>query len=121
MFTIAQAAAVASSCRVGNDRLLVSVAEVASRYIYSGSVTATYLGAALLALAVTLTISPVAQAQNADNNGVRNGGVGNGNGVGNRVHGAPGPVVGAGLIPVALGYDAYLLFDLTQLVDGPER
>jgi hypothetical protein len=68
------------------------------------TMTAAYLGSALIASAATLTLSPVVHAQNANNNGVRNGGVGN------RVHGAPGPVAGAGLIPMALGYGVYLIY-----------
>jgi hypothetical protein len=94
---------------------------IKSRQIMRKFMTAAYLGAALIASAATLTMSPVAYAHddngvrnggvgNPNNNGVRNGGVGNGNGVGNRVHGAPGPVAGAGLIPLALGCGVYLIY-----------
>ena len=59
-------------------------------------------------LAATMLSASLAQA--APGNG--NGGVGNGNGNGNTHHGAPGPVLGAGLpalVAGGIGYGIYWL------------
>jgi hypothetical protein len=47
----------------------------------------------------------------ADPGGIPNGGVGNGNGKGNIAHGAPAPLLGAGIpgLVIGLGYGAYWL------------
>jgi len=47
----------------------------------------------------------------ADKGGIPNGGVGQGNGNGNKVHGAPAPLLGAGIPGLVLGagYGAYWL------------
>ena len=45
----------------------------------------------------------------ANPGGIPDGGVGQGNGNGNHVHGAPGPVAGAGLPFAIVGYGVYWL------------
>jgi hypothetical protein len=62
----------------------------------------TILASAVLSI---LVLSPAW----ANPGGVPNGGVGQGNGNGNQIHGAPGPIAGAGL-PIAIaGYGVYWL------------
>jgi hypothetical protein len=64
----------------------------------------------LIAMAILAATTMLAQA--APGNG--NGGVGNGNGNGNAHHGAPGPVLGAGLPALAAGGIGYGIYWLVR-------
>jgi hypothetical protein len=74
------------------------------------------IAAAMLAAAMLSTSLALADRDN----GHGNGGVGNGRGNGNEkheYHGAPGPILGAGLPVLAIGYGVYWLVKRRRRTD----